>query len=141
MSERIDQFCEDLRVKLTAIDENMQALKTEIDRRSKTADEEVRTRLDVVKKRMEQDRAKVIAAQNDLKKWVAERKADTREKISEWKAKGEKAILRSRAESAERYAAAAAVLAAAAVDEAQQAALEAWLARKDAEGAQATQGA
>jgi predicted phage tail protein len=33
MSERIDQFCEDLRVKLTAIDENMQALKTEIEGR------------------------------------------------------------------------------------------------------------
>jgi hypothetical protein len=41
--------------------------------------------------------------------------------------------LQIRAEVAERYAEAAAVVALAAVDEAEQAALEAWLARKDAD--------
>ena len=64
--------------------------------------------MDGVKKRIEQDRAKLTAAQADIKKWVDERKATTDAKIAEWKTKREIAKLQSRAESAERYAAAAA---------------------------------
>ena len=133
MSERIDQFCEGLRAKLTNIDHSMQALRAKIDNKAQTAEQEVRTHLDAVTKRIEADRVKVTAAQNDLKKWVEERKAATNEKIAEWKTKHEKAKLQSRAESAARYAAAAAHLASAAADEAERAALEAWLARKDAD--------
>ena len=136
MSERIDQFCENLRVKLTSIDNNMQALKAQIARQTQTAEQDARAQLDAVKKRIEQDRAKVTAAENDMKKWAEERKAATNEKIAEWKAKLEKVKLQSRAESAERYAAAAAVVAMAALDAAEQASLEAWLARKDADSAQ-----
>ena len=43
MSERIDQFCENLRVKLTSIENNMQALKGKIDSKAQTAEQEVRT--------------------------------------------------------------------------------------------------
>jgi len=141
MSERIDQFCENLRVKLTNIDNNMQALKAKIDSKAQTAEQEVRTRLDAVKKRVDQERPKVAAAQADIKKWVEERKATTNQKIAEWKAKSEKARLKSWADFAESYAAAAAAVALAAVDEAEQASLEAWLARKDAERAQGTKAA
>ena len=130
MSERIDQFCENLRVKLTSIDNKAQ-----------TAEQEVRTRLDAVKKRIDQERPKVTAAQADIKKWVEERKATTNQKIAEWKAKSEKARLKSWADFAEGYAGAAAAVALAAVDEAEQASLEAWLARKDAESAQGTKAA
>ena len=136
MSERIDQFCDNLRVKLTSIDDNMQALKAQIDKRAQTAEQDARAHLDAVKKRMEQDHAKVTAAENDMKKWADERKGATNEKIAEWKAKLEKVKLQSRADSAERYAAAAAVVAMAALDAAEQASLEAWLARKDADSAQ-----
>jgi hypothetical protein len=141
MGERIDQFCENLRVKLTGIDNKMQALKQTIDSRQQTAEQAVRSHLDTVKKRIEQDHSKVTIAQADLKKWVEERKSASKEKIAEWKAKGEKLKLQSRADSAERYAAAAAVIAMDAVDEAEQASLEAWLARKDADGAQGTRAA
>jgi deoxyribodipyrimidine photolyase len=134
MSERIDQFCENLRVKLTTIDNNIQSLKSKIDAKAKTAEQDVRVHLDSVKKRVEQDRSKVEAAQNELKKWLDEYRAVTKEKIADWKASGERIKLRSRAEIAERYAKATAVIAAAAVDEAEQAALEAWLARRDANG-------
>jgi hypothetical protein len=89
--------------------------------------------LESVKKRIEQDRTKLKTAQTDIKKWVDEFKAASNEKIAEWKAKREKAKLQSRAEIAEGYAVAAAVVALTAVDEAEQAALEAWLARKDAD--------
>jgi hypothetical protein len=136
MGERIDQFCENLRVKLTGIDNKMQALKQTIDSRQQTAEQAVRSHLDAVQKRIEQDQSKVTTAQADLKKWVEERKSATKEKIADWKAKGEKLKLQSRADGAERYASAAAVIAMDAVDEAEQASLEAWLARKDADGAQ-----
>ena len=141
MSERIDQFCENLRIKLTSIDKKMQQLKAKIDSKAQTAEQEVRTQLDAVKKRLAQDRTKVETAQADVKKWVDEFKLASNEKIAEWKDKREKAKLQSRAENAERYAVAAAVVALAAVDEAEQAALEAWLARKDADTADETKAA
>ena len=141
MSERIDQFCENLRIKLTSIDKKMQQLKAKIDSKAQTAEQEVRIQLDAVKKRLTQDRTKVETAQADVKKWVDEFKLASNEKIAEWKAKREKAQMQGRAENAERYAVAAAVVALAAVDEAEQAALEAWLARKDAETVDETEAA
>ncbi len=141
MGERIDQFCENLRIKLTSIDNNIQALKAKIDGKAQTAEQDVRRHLDGVKNRIEQDRAKVTAAQADIKKWAEDRKATTSEKIAEWKTKREMAKLQSRADSAERYAAAAAIVASAALDEAEQASLEAWLARKDADSAQSMKAA
>ncbi len=41
MGERIGQFCENLRIKLTGIDNNMQALKAKIDSKAQTAEQEV----------------------------------------------------------------------------------------------------
>jgi deoxyribodipyrimidine photolyase len=133
MSERIDQFCENLRIKLTSIDKKMQQLKAKIDSKAQTAEQEVRIQLDAVKKRLVQDRTKVETAQADVKKWVDDFKAAGNEKIVEWRVKRDEAKLQIRAEIAERYAVAAAVVALTAVDEAEQAALEAWLARKDAD--------
>ena len=133
MSERIDQFCENLRIKLTSIDKMMQQLKAKIDSKAQTAEQEVRIQLDAVKNRLKQDRTKLETAQADVKKWVDEFKLASNEKIAEWKAKREGAKLQIRAEIAERYAVAAAVVASTAVDEAEQAALEAWLAGKDAD--------
>ena len=141
MSERIDQFCENLRIKLTSIDKKMQQLKAKIDSKAQTAEQEVRIQLDAVKKRLKQDRTKVETAQADVKKWVDEFKLASNEKIAEWKVKRDGAKLQIRAEIAERYAVAAAVIALAAVDEAEQAALEAWLARKDADTVDETKAA
>ena len=133
MSERIDHFCENLRSKLTSIDKKMQQLKAKIDSKAQTAEQEVREQLDTVKRRLAQERTQLETAQADVKKWVDEFKLASNEKIAEWKAKRENTKLQSRSENAERYAVAAAVVALAAMDEAEQAALEAWLARKDAE--------
>jgi hypothetical protein len=141
MSERIDQFRENLRIKLTGIDNELRALKTKIDSDAKAAERDVRNHLDAVKKLVEQERSKVATAQSDIKKWVDERKVETNEKVAEWKAKREKTKLQGRADFAERYAAAAVVVALAAVDEAEQAALEAWLARKDADHVQSSKAA
>jgi hypothetical protein len=141
MSERIDEFCQNLRTKLTNIDNNMQALKAKIDSKAQTAEQDVRTRLDAVRKRIDQERPKLAAAQADITKWLEERKKTTNQKIAEWKAKSEKASLKSWANFAENYAGAATALALAAVDEAEQASLEAWLARKEADSAVGTKAA
>jgi hypothetical protein len=138
MGARIDQFCENLRVKLTSIDNNMKALKVKIDTNAKAAEQDVRQQLGIVKNRLEQDRARVTTAQAEIKNWVEVGKAATNEKIAEWKVKREQTKLQSHAEHAESHAAAAAAVALAAVDEAQQAALEAWLARWDADSALGT---
>jgi chromosome segregation ATPase len=114
MGECIEQFCDNLRSKLTNIDNNVQALKAKIGGKVQTAQQDVQNHLDSVKNRIEQDRTKVATAQADIKNWVEERKATTNEKIAEWKAKREKARLESRADSAERYAAGAVVVALAA---------------------------
>jgi hypothetical protein len=86
----------------------MQELKAKIDSKAQTAEQEVRTQLETVKKRIEQDRTKLETAQADVKKWVDDLKAASNEKIAEWKDRREKAKLQSRAENAERYAVAAA---------------------------------
>ena len=136
LGQRIDQFCERLRLKLTNVNSNMEGLKAKIDGKAQSAEQDVRTHLDNVKTRIEQGRAKVSAAQADMKNWLEERKAVTSDKIAEWKAKREIGKLQSRADNAERYAAAAIDVAVATVDEAEQASLEAWLARQDADYAQ-----
>jgi hypothetical protein len=96
----------------------------------------VRGHLDKVHRRIEQDRAKVSAAEGEMKDWAENRKVATVDKVAEWKAKRETSKLQNRADKAAQYAAAAADVALSAVDEAEQAALEAWLARQDANAAQ-----
>jgi hypothetical protein len=135
MSQRIDQFCEDLRTKLTNIDNRFNGLQSKIDGKAQDAEREVRSQFDDVRRRVEQDRAKVSAAQTRVKDWANTRKIATADKIAEWKARRETTRLQKRAEEAERYAAAALDVALADVDEAEQAALEAWLARQDATAA------
>src|SRR5271166_5452942 len=137
MSKQIDQFCEDLRLKLTNIDNTLSQLKAKIDGKAQNVDAEARSHLEKVQKRIEQNRAKVSTAQTQIKNWVEERKTATRESIAEWKTKRETSKLQNRADKAELYAAAAIDVAMAGVDEAEQAALEAWLARQDANSVQA----
>jgi len=136
MGQRIDQFCEDLRVKLTNIDNNMNALKSKVGGEARQAEQEVRKHLDKLQTQITRERAKLSAAQAELKKWADEKEAATDKMVAEWKAKHDANRLKSRADRAERYAAAAMVVAMAALDEAENASLQAWLARRDAESVQ-----
>ncbi len=137
MGPRIDQFCEDLRTKLTNIDNSLAGVKAKIDAKGQDAEQDVRKHLDEVSKRVAGDQAKVAAANAKMAKWVEQKKAATNAKVAEWKTKLDSARLEDRAEMAEGYAAAARDVAAATLDEAEQASLEAWLARKDADAAKA----
>lgn len=137
MGARIDQFCEDLRHKLTIADSGLDSLRAKINDSAVHAEQDVQSHLDKVHERVEQGRAKIATAQADIQGWADEKKAATRDKIAEWKAERELSKLQARADKAERYAAAASAVAIAAFDEAEQASLEAWLARHDAKSAEA----
>ena len=137
MGARIDQFCEDLRQKLTLADSGLDGLKAKINGKAVNVEQDVQNHLDRVHKRVEQGRSKIAAAQVDIKAWADEKKAATSDRIAEWKAKRELSKLQGRADKAERYSAAVSAVAVAALDEAEEASLEAWLARQDANSAQA----
>ena len=137
MGARIDQFCEDLRQKLTIADSGLDGLKAKINSNTVHVEQDVQSHLDRVHKRVEQGRARVTAAQADIKEWADAKKAATGDNVAAWKAKRELSKLQDRADSAERYAASASAVAVAALDEAEQASLEAWLARRDADSSQA----
>jgi hypothetical protein len=132
MSQRIDQFCEDLHLKLANIDVGLGALRANIEVKADLAEQQVRSHLEQVRRRIEQGRVKVTAAEAEIKNWVEEKKTATGDKIADWKAKREASKLQNRADQAQRYAAAAAAVAVAALEEAEEASLEAWLARQDA---------
>ena len=137
MGQRIDQFSEDLRLKLTKIDSTLDGVKAKIDGKGQNVDQTIRGHLEEVQRHIEQDRAKVSAAQVKVDSWVANQKIATATKVADWKANRELSKLQNRANDAEQYAAAALDIALAAVDDAEQATLEAWLARQDADFAQA----
>ena len=131
MALNLDQFSQDLRLKLANVQSNLKSLKTEIDAKAATAEHDVRKHLDSVSKQIDQRAARAATAKTEMKKWVDEKNAATTEKIAEWKTKHETAKLQNRADGAEAYARAACDVALAAVDEAEKATLEAWLARRN----------
>src|SRR5262249_45834017 len=91
---------------------------------------EVRSRLEKVMKRIACNQSKVAAARAQVEHWITDKAKDAlfrNEEIT-----GDGIRKQRRAAEADRYAAACIDLAIAAVDEAEPAALEAWLAREDA---------
>jgi hypothetical protein len=137
MGQQINQLYQNLRVKLANTKSHIDSLNAKMEAKAQHAEQEVRDEFDKLQKRIEQDRTKVKAAQAEVKNWVDARKSATAAKIAEWKAKHETSRLQNRADSAERYAAASIDVALAAIDDAEQAAIEAWIARQDASAAQA----
>ena len=133
MGRRIDQFCENLRQKLTMTDCGLDGLKAKIDSELLTAERHVQSHLERVRKRIEQGRSRVTAAKTDVATWVQDRNAVSIDTIAAWKTKCDVEKLQGRADKAGRYAAATVEIATAAIDEAEQASLEAWLSQADAD--------
>jgi hypothetical protein len=133
MGRRIDQFCENLRQKLTMTDCGLDGLKAKIDSGVLTAERHVQSHLERVRKRIEQGRSRVTAAKADVASWVQDRNAISIDTIAAWKTKCDVEKLQGRADKAGRYAAATVEIATAAIDEAEQASLEAWLTQAEAD--------
>jgi hypothetical protein len=119
----IDQFCEDLRQKVAMTKTSLEALKTKIDTQAAEVEKDARIHLETVRERIERNRKKLAHSQKEAEAWVDHHMAEAKKKVAEWKAKGDAAKLRARADLAEQYAAATKELALAAVDEAEEAAL------------------
>ncbi|WP_137152092.1 hypothetical protein [Devosia sp. FKR38] len=133
MGQRIDQFCEDLRLKLTAIDDGVTALKANVQEHNSELVQHVRDRRDALDARIKERHQHIVDANHRAMAWGESRKLETQAQIDAWKQSREIDKLERRAQSAEAYASDIAEIALAAVDEAESAALDAWLARLDAD--------
>ena len=131
MGPHIDAFCADICLKLVDIDEELRYLKNTIREKARHAEPEVRSQLEKVMKRIACNQSKVAAARAQVEHWITDKAKDVlrfrNEEIPEDRIRKPR-----RAAEADRYAAACIDLAIAAVDEAERAALEAWLVREDA---------
>jgi len=132
MSEHIDRLCGELRIKLHGIDRRLEALKGNAMATSEKSQHAVESHLDRVEQRIFDNRAIVETANARVKAWLDGKKAGFDAGRAGWKENRQVHLLNTRADDAEAYAGAVFELAAAAADEAAQAALEALLARNDA---------
>ncbi len=135
MNQRIDQFRETIRLKVMQVDSDLSALKAKIDAKAETVERDARDSLAAVTKRIEQGETKTSAARLEVETWLKQQRSLAESAIAELKAKGKSSKVKINADLAERYAMAAVDVAAAAINSAEQAALEAWLARRQADRA------
>jgi hypothetical protein len=137
MNEKIDSFCKELRAKLDGVDKRIKDLKAGAKGATEKAKIEAKAQLAALENRAKNQRANVQAAEAKTKAWIEEKKTATSEKIAAWKTQRDVKKLAAHADGTEDYAVASMQLAAAAVDEAERAAVEAVVARMDADAAQA----
>jgi hypothetical protein len=131
MGPHIDAFCGDICLKLVDIDEELRHLKITIREKARHAGPEVRSQLEKVMKRIASSQPRVAAARAQVEHWIKDRAKDALRFRNDEIPEDRNRKLKWAAE-ADRYAAACIDLAIAAVDEAERAALEAWLVREDA---------
>jgi hypothetical protein len=134
-TQTLDQFSADVRARLSNIDSGLKNLKTKADGDARQAEAEARTQLSKVNADIEANKPKLAAAEAQMTQWVQAQKSATTQNIAQWKSTQDFGKLQARAAQAERYAAAARDVAVAALNGAHQAALEAYLAHKDASAA------
>jgi DNA repair exonuclease SbcCD ATPase subunit len=133
MSQQIDSFCEKLRGKLNEMDDRLQQLKASAKADSEKARQDLHSQTEKLRASLDADRASIEAAKTRMKDWAAGRKATFDDKVAQWKAQRKQEQLNRRAEAAEGYASDAFDVAVAAVDDAYEAAIEAIIARGDAD--------
>jgi hypothetical protein len=132
MSAQIDRLCDQLRIKLHGIDRRLEAIKANGMATSEKSQHAVESQLDRVDQRIYDNRITVEAANARVKMWLEGKKPGFDASRAGWKEGRKVHLLNIRADDAEAYAGAVFELAAAAADEAAQAALQALLARNDA---------
>jgi uncharacterized protein (DUF342 family) len=132
MSARVDQFCDKLRDRLNTLEDQLATLKTNVQKLPKQGEQALQKCLNEARTKIELEKKKVEQAQANLKTRVDQKIGQAKDTISQWKAKGELGMLNARAELAEQYAADAVYVAVAALSDAEEAILDAVIARNDA---------
>ncbi len=140
MSERVDQFIDNLRDHLNAAEARMDKVKASIGAAKTETRANIEGKIAEAKAAAEAQKAKLEDAQAKMKANVEEKKAATEEKVATWKQERHVTKLERRAEFAEDDAVWAILLAADAIDNANLRALDAVVARMDADEATATAG-
>ena len=136
MSHSIIQLCANIRQKLAHIEAGLTHFSNRSGGKADLAELEIRSHLNTIRLRVIQGRVGVVAARTEMQAWTDEQKATASDTVTRWKAARDVARLRDRADRAERNAKATLEIALAALDNAEQAAFEAWLARHAADSVQ-----
>ncbi len=131
MGTQIDAFCEDLRINLTMMSDDLRVLKAKALGKAPEVERAIRQQVDTLQKKIDESNAAVEAAKPKVDEWIQTQRTAAQSKIAEWKAKGDAKNLQLRASMADAYADAMSVIASSAVDKAAKAALEALLAHND----------
>ncbi len=131
MSTAITKFNKRIRHKLHEVEHRLAALQSSAETQVEHADKAIRAHVETLQDGAHKAKKALGEAQTEMSAWVD----DTRDVVTEWKAKLDAAMLRGRAERSERYAEAALVVALAGVDQAEKAMLSAALARGEAKAA------
>jgi len=137
MSAKVDQFCDKLKVRIDGLEARFATLKSNVKALPKQGEQALQKSLDQARGTIEADKKKVEHAQANLKSRAEQTMSHAKEAVNEWKAKRETKKLDSRADRAEEYAADALCCAVALIGQAEEAILEAALARSDADAAHA----
>ncbi len=138
MSDKIDQFCESLRVKLNSVESYL----AQVGENSKAAPQQasaaLQSSIESVKTQHAKNMQNVADAKAKLEQRVKTKTEEVEASIEQWKKDREISKLDNRAVLAEEYAIAAIEIAASSVAEADLATLEAIAARMDAEEAKSS---
>ena len=138
MNETFDKFYSDVRTKINDADKRLKDLLASARSAGQKAKVDAKAHLAALETKAKEDQAKLEASEAKVKAWALQKKAITADKIAEWKAQRQVKKLNDRADDAESYAVATMQVASAAIDEAERAAIEAVVARIDADAVQST---
>jgi hypothetical protein len=133
MSEPLDRLCSELRSKLHRIDRKLEAVQGHAMGVSGASRHAIESQLGRIEQAIDDNRIIVAAANARVQAWLEGKKDGYHAKDAGWNENRRLHLLNTRADDAEAYAGAVFDLAAAAADEAAQAALQALLARDDAQ--------
>jgi hypothetical protein len=138
MGEKFDKLCSDLRIKIDDADKHLKDLQASAKNAGQKARDDAKAHLATLESKAKEQQAKIEESEAKVKAWAQQKKAITADKIAEWKAQRQVKKLNDRADDAESYAVATMQVAGAAIDEAERAAIEAVVARIDADAVQST---
>jgi exonuclease VII large subunit len=135
MSTKIDNFTKKLHDDLEAVEDRAKSLKENMQSASKKTQAEIQSKLDGAKTNLNAKKQEFDENRAKLKAQFEERESEMKSNVEGWKARREVKKLEHRADRAEDYATTSIFVAIAAMEEAEEATLEALATRLDAEAA------
>jgi hypothetical protein len=133
MGERINDFCASLQDALLDIEARLHRLRATIKSAPKQGQNALQKQRDHIQQKLALQRQALADARENVRSWLDQQQAEATELVGQCKADYDARRLARRADRAEEYAASAILVAAASIDEAEQAVLEAISARLEAE--------